>query len=166
MLMNRADWPADPSFAEIFPILAPPGMLRLLREQLVGEDADRRASWTNCRVIEALYDPGEHVRVAYVLSCGESIKPQRAWPEGDVVYIRSPVRAPMSRRGTVARVGRLKLEVYRFPNDRRLRGLRKFARRDTAAASWQRWLGEDEPAIELQTDTLRRALMRYVPEHK
>lgn len=166
MLTSRTDWPADPSFAATFAALEPHNLLGVLRSQLVREDAERRDSWTSCRVIEALYDPGEHVRVAYVLTNNDRLNPQRAWPEGDIVYLRYPVRNPMSRRGTLIRVGDCELEAYRFPNDRRLRGLRKFARRDSAAESWQRWLRQDEPAIDLQTDTLRRGLMRYVPEQK
>ena len=68
----------------------------------------------------------------------------------------------MSRRGSIVRVDVCDIEVYRFPNDRRLRGLRKFAGRDRAARAWQRWLDQDETGLELQPDTLRRSLLRYV----
>ena len=168
MLTDANDWPTDPAFAAVFPLLSPQRMLGVLRGGLATAKTIRKLprDWEACRAIEALYDPGRHVRVAYVLSADNGVASRRSWPEGDVVYVRYPVRSPMSRRGVVLDIDGRAMEVYRFPNDRRLRGLRKFTSRAAAATTWQQWLREDDPAIELDPDTLRRGLMRYVPEQK
>ena len=165
MLTNPRDWPSDPEFAGVFRILSPQRLLPALQAQLARDSAGRGEDWNVCRAIEALYDPGQHVRVVYALSAGE-VAAQRAWPAGELFYVRYPVRSPMSRRGFVMSVDGFDVEVYRFPNDRRLRGLRRFARRDRAAEAWQRWLDDDEPGLQLHPDSLRRGLLRYVPEQK
>ncbi len=166
MLTSRADWPCDPAFADLFSALAPDALLRVMREGLVTESAERRDTWRSCRVIEALYDPGDHVRIAYAMLPDASVQAERSWPSGDVIYVRYPVREPMSRRGEVLRLGSYDVEVYRFPNDRRLRGLRRFSQRERAAGVWQQWLTEDEPTLALDPASLRRRLLRYVPEQK
>lgn len=162
MLTNRSDWPADPVLLSVFEWLAPDRVLAAMRELASASDDQ----WTECRAVEALYDPGDHVRVAYALLKGDAAAKQRTWPDGDVIYIRYPVRPSMSQRGTIVKLGSVEVELYRFPNDRRLRGLRKFTGRKGAAEAWQRWLNDDEPTLELQPGTLRRSLLRYVPEQK
>ncbi len=64
------------------------------------------------------------------------------------------------------RIGGAEVEVYRFPNDRRLRGLRKFVASEPAVATWQNWLEEDAVEERLDPATLQRFLLRYVPEQK
>ena len=158
MLANPSDWPCDPVFGDVFAALSPDRVRPALSAGL-GE------TWSHCSVIEALYDPGAQVRIAYALS-HKPLRPGRAWPDGEVFYLRYPVRRPMSRRGEVFSIDGHELELYRFPNDRRLRGLRRFSKREHAAEVWQRWLKEREPQLTLQPDTLRRELLRYVPEQK
>ncbi|MEE9293491.1 MAG: aminoglycoside phosphotransferase family protein [Phycisphaerae bacterium] len=184
MLTNPNDWPVDPTHGRIIEALAPDRILPVLREHIrtnsppknesspasgVACDTPGSVEFTQrpvCRAIEALYDPGEHVRIAYVLFNDGNPGRRRTWPDGDVCYVRYPVRQPMSRRGRIVNVGGFDVELYRFPSDRRLRGLRKFAGRDRAARAWQHWLSQDESALELQPDSLRRSLLRYVPEQK
>ncbi len=156
MLTNQNDWPVDPEFGSIVEALSPQSVLPTLRAKINPEAR-------TCRAIEAMYDPGLQIRVAYTLLEDEN---RRNWPDGDVCYLRYPVRHPMSRRGEILEIGGFSMEFYRFPNDRRLRGLRKFASRIHAAQTWQRWLSEDETSLELQPETLRRDLLRYVPEQK
>jgi aminoglycoside phosphotransferase (APT) family kinase protein len=158
MLVKPSDWPCDPVFGDVFSALTPDQVGSALR-------ASVDESWSHCSMIEALYDPGVQVRIAYALS-DKPLRPGRAWPDGEVVYLRYPVRRPMSRRGEVFSIDGHELELYRFPNDRRLRGLRRFSKRDHAVNVWQRWLDESEPQLKLQPDTLRRELLRYVPEQK
>lgn len=167
MLTTRDDWPADPAFAPAFASLSPERVLELARGQLVPESPHHRPqAWTACRVLEAMYDPGQHIRVVYALLDDETTTAQRCWPDGDLIYLRYPVRKPMSRRGTILSADGYDFEVYRFPNDRRLRGLRRFAQRSRAVGVWQAWLNEDESSLTLAPDTLRRRLLRYVPEQK
>lgn len=166
MLTNSGDWPLDPVFSTVFESLAPDRVLSAMRERVSLTASASDDPWTDCRAIEALYDPGDHVRIAYALLKGDVTAEQRTWPDSDVIYIRYPVRPSMSQRGTIVRLGSVEVELYRFPNDRRLRGLRKFTGRKRAAEAWQRWLNDDEPTLELQPDTLRRSLLRYVPEQK
>ena len=158
MLVNPSDWPCDPVFGGVFAALSPDHVGSALR-------ASFDESWSHCSMIEALYDPGAQVRIAYALS-DKPLRPGRAWPDGQILYLRYPVRRPMSRRGEVFSIDGHELELYRFPNDRRLRGLRRFSKRAHAAEVWQRWLNESEPQLTLQPETLRRELLRYVPEQK
>ncbi len=166
MLTNPNDWPADAAFGQAVKCLSPDRLLPVLQKLLASEDNGVQRVPTTCRVIEALYDPGDQVRIAYVVFNDDDSGTRRVWPDGDVCYVRYPVRESTSRRGMVAKVDGTEFELYFFPNDRRLRGLRKFAKRDRAAAVWQRWLADDEPGLELLPETLRRSLLRYVPEQK
>ncbi len=171
MLTRASDCPVDPVHGRFIEGLTPERMAPILRQKLGLPASPQCGSGSHpgiatCRVVEALYDPGEQLRIAYVLFDNDNTDPKRAWPDGDLCYVRFPVRETVSRRGTSLSMDGLDFEVYSFPNDRRLRGLRKFARRDRAATTWQRWLSEDEPGLDLQPDTLRRSLLRYVPEQK
>lgn len=165
MLSNRTQWPADPIFGGLFAALSPASMAEVLRAHLRRDRLGGVGEWRGCRAIEALYDAGEQVRVAYALT-RDAGAGRRVWPDGRLFYIRYPVREPMSARGRVVRLGGFDVEIYRLPNDRRLRALRKFSRRDRAAQAWQRWLSADEPGMVLEPETLRRSLLRYVPEQK
>ena len=168
MLTNPSDRPCDPAFAGLFEALSPQRFLSAL-SRYAGKPKATAAppmdAASHCAVIEALYDPGSHVRIAYVIS-DKPLSVLRSWPAGEVFYARYPVRQPMSRRGFVMCTEGFDVEVYRFPNDRRLRGMRKFNGRDRAAEVWQRWLEREEPGFKLASDTLRRGLLRYVPEQK
>jgi len=146
-------------------MMIPERAFETLRAACAGDGAapDR---WTQCRVIEALYDPGARLRIAYALCPSDDVPDARVWPQADVAYIHYPVRSPVSRRGLVLNADGAECELYWFPNDRRLRGLRRFAGRQGAAGTWARWLAEDEPNLRLLPDTLRRSLVRYVPEQK
>lgn len=163
MSSSPNNWPCDPAFKDLFAELSAPRMASALQALVRRSDADDGAP-TNCRMIEALYDPGQQIRIAYAVS--HKKHPARVWPDGTLFYVRYPVRQPMSRRGCTITVGKHELEVYRFPNDRRLRGLRKFSSRQGAAAVWQAWLERNEPDLTLDPRSLRRRLLRYVPEQK
>lgn len=161
-LPGHGDAALDPVLAQ----LDAESVLAACQEQLpAGEPAGRRL-WRCARAVEALYHPGRYVRVAYAFLSDSSIPDHRVWPHGDVVYLHAPVRRPMSRRGVVLQLGGMDVEMYRFPNDRRLRGLRKFAAQRTAAAIWQDWIDQDGAKERLDPRTLQRFLLRYVPEQK
>jgi aminoglycoside phosphotransferase (APT) family kinase protein len=154
-------WPADPAFGDLFAELSP----QVLPAALCRDGVPGAAGWSGCQILEALYDPGRQLRLAFALG-GAQLSAARAWPDGAVFYLRHPVRRPMSRRGRVIRLGGLECELYRFPNDRRLRGLRRFAARAQAASIWQQWLDASGEPLQLQHASLRRSLLRYVPEQK
>ncbi len=158
MLTRSSDYPADPAFADLFPRLAPADILPALRAHGAPEGEA-------CRVLEALYDPGRQIRLAYGVGPVD-FDHRRVWPDGEVFALHYPVRPPMSRRGKVVALGPFDVELYHFPNDRRLRGLRKFAGRERAAEVWQTWIDNDEPGLSLEAESLRRGLLRYVPEQK
>ena len=160
------DMPADDTLGDIMGRLAPDALLSEGRDQLAQlQDADDEV-WRGMRIMEALYHPGRYVRVAYALLHDESVPERRLWPEADVVYLHAPVRQPVSRRGTTLTLGGHHVEAYRFPNDRRLRGLRKFAGSTSAAGAWQSWLDQAGDSFEIDAHTLQRLLLRYVPEQK
>jgi aminoglycoside phosphotransferase len=166
MLTSPGDLPADPVLDAVLAHLAPDAVLAACRARLVTVAPAVRDSWTCCRMIEASYHPRRYVRVAYALLSDPVIPLNRSWPEGQVVYLHAPLRAPLSRRGTLLTLGGIPIEAYAFPDDRRLRGLRKFAGRAVAASTWQEWLIRSGDNFQLQPESLRRVLLRYVPEQK
>lgn len=166
MLSNALDLPDDPAFAPLRDSLAPDCILEACREQLTRIDSTVRLRWQHARMIESLYHPGRYLRIAYVFVDEASTPPRRHWPEGQIVYINAPVRRPMSRRGHLLQLDGGQVEVYRFPNDRRLRGLRKFTRRDLTSQTWQDWMDGAGAGDRIDPASLQRLLVRYVPEQK
>ena len=142
--------------------LTPERVLERCRDTLVDIDADERQQWTQCHGLEAIYQPGRAVCAAFVLLADPSMAPDRYWAEGRIIYLRAPVREPVSRRGRVVQIGGQRFELYRFPNDRRLTGLRHTTARDSTAALWHQCAGHDAPT----PNNLQRYLIKYVPERK
>ena len=160
------DIPADAVLGAVFERLDPMTVLGAVRDQATGEDASTRAEWRHCRMINSIYHPGRHVQATFAILADESIPRRRYWPEGQIVYVRAPLRRPMSRRGFELRLGGESVECYLFPNDRRLRHMRRFAGSSDAATVWQTWLDCSGDGFRLDPPTLRRRLVRYVPEKK
>lgn len=158
--------PSDPVLDPVIACFDTESMLAACAEQLNSVDSAVRRSWRHARLIEALYHPGRYVRAAYALLADSSIPDHRVWPQADIVYVHAPVRSPMSRRGTVLRLNGGAVEVYRFPKDRRLHGLRKAAAQEPAVTMWQEWMDQDGTGEHLEAQTLQRFLLRYVPEQK
>ncbi len=158
--------PADDVLAGFITRIGPDSVMKACRDQMTSLDETRRSAWHDVRMVEALYHPGRYIRVAYAFLPERSVPSTRLWPESDVVYVHAPVRQPVSRRGQLLTIDGQDFEAYRFPNDRRLRGLRKFASTADALRVWQQWLDQDETSHEIHGSTLQRLLMRYVPEHK
>jgi aminoglycoside phosphotransferase (APT) family kinase protein len=166
MLTNRLEIPVDHVLGDWRERLAPARVLEVCKADLLRVAAEVRASWRDIRVVEALYHPGRYLRIAYVLLADPSTPPERQWPEGQVVYLHTPLRQPLSRRGQPLCLNGINVEAYSFPNDRRLRGMRNFAGRADAAATWQRWIDSGPADFDIEADSLQRLLMRYVPEQK
>lgn len=160
------DIPPDEALGLAVDCLEPGLVLQACRDGLDRVDEERRRGWRDARVIEALYHPGRYVRVAYAMASDAAVPSHRLWPEADLVYVHVPIRQPVSRRGTTVSVGGTEFEAYAFPNDRRLRGLRKFTGRESAAEVWQQWLTDSGNPGDIDVDTLQRLLVRYVPEQK
>lgn len=164
LTMNDAI-PSEHAIAGFSDCLNEQAVLAACRAQLAQVDASVRLGWASARRIEALYHPGRYLRVAYVLLPAGDIEANRYWPEGQLIYLQAPLRAPLSRRGTRLELGSADVEAYVFPNDRRLRGMRKFAGRDTTAKTWAQW-SEKTGDGRIVPETLQRLLVRYVPEQK
>lgn len=165
-MTHQLELPDDSALENVIAGLGTESMLAICQEQLDGVDAAVRREWKQCRVVEALYHPGRYIRVAYAFLSDPSIPDHRTWPRSDIVYVNAPVRTPMSRRGSLLKLGGAELEAYRFPNDRRLRGLRKFTAQESALATWQGWIDQSGKQERLAPKTLQRFLLRYVPEQK
>ncbi|MBI4717176.1 MAG: hypothetical protein HY763_05180 [Planctomycetes bacterium] len=146
--------------------LEPRLVLEACREQFTRVGVQRRERWRTARMIEALYDPQRYLRVVYAFLDDADTPDRRLWPEGDLVYLHTPLRDPISRRGTALVLEGTTAEAYCFPNDRRLRGLRRFTRREAAARVWQEWLDPQGERYRIEPDSLQRLLVRYVPEQK
>lgn len=166
MSSTNVQFPIDAQFGDWNERLQPARVLEVCREQLERVPDDSRRAWRECRMIEALYHPGRYLRVAYALLDDPATPANRQWPEGQIIYLNAPVRAPMSRRGAVLSIDGEQVEAYRFPNDRRLRGLRTFAGRGDTVATWQRWIDESTRDFTIRPESLQRLLVRYVPEQK
>ncbi len=158
--------PADRVITFLPSLLDPKMVLDACRDNLNRIDSATRQSWQSARMIEALYHPERYIRVVYALVSDLETESSRYWPEGQLVYLSAPVREPMSRRGEVLQIGDAEVEAYAFPNDRRLRGLRTFAKRELCAQNWQGWVRETGSNDILQVESLQRLLVRYVPEQK
>lgn len=159
------DFPRDRVLGEVLARLDPATVLAAIQAQFDDIPQYTRDGWRHIVAIDAAYHPERHVRLVFALLSDPQTPHERLWPEGELVYLHAPVRRPMSRRGRILRLGDVEVEVYRFPDDRRLRGLRKFASATAAPQQWQRWIdatggGEINPA------TLQRRFIRYVPEEK
>ncbi len=160
------DIPIDEFLGDVVNRLAPESVVSACREQLRRVEPGDRDAWRQSRIIEALYHPGRYMRIAYAFTTDAEVPSHRLWPQAQIVYVRAPVRRPMSQRGSILSLNGAEVEVYRFPNDRRLRGLRKFASRESATATWQGWIDEAKQDASLDPASLQRTLMRYVPEQK
>ncbi|MFQ5428779.1 MAG: phosphotransferase family protein [Phycisphaerae bacterium] len=158
--------PDDAVLGDLRSCFQPAAVLDACREQLRRIGRSERDAWRDCRMVEALYHPQRYARVAYALLDSETIPAQRFWPQGRIVYLHTPPRRPVSRRGDVLTIAGRSVEVYCFPNDRRLRNLRKFQNRADATRWWKRWLDETGDDFRIDRDSLRRVLIRYVPEQK
>lgn len=159
-------FPVDPVMGDLAARLAPEHVFEHCRGRLAADAPNEAHRWSCCRVIDALYHPGRYIRVAYALHSGADVSERRIWPEGQIVYIHHPVRSPVSRRGWVIDLGGIAVEFYAFPNDRRLRGVRKIAGRKQGLILWQRWIDQSSDALTLTEGSLRRRLIRYVPEQR
>ncbi|MEK6677083.1 MAG: phosphotransferase [Planctomycetota bacterium] len=166
MLTTAMNVPNETVIGALTPLVDAELVLQACRGQLTRVKEDVRSSWRSARLIEALYHPKRYVRVVYALMDDPATPASRLWPEGQLVYFHAPVRRPMSRRGTVLELDGQSVEAYAFPQDRRLRGLRTFARRDRCAATWQKWSACGGNGLNLNPGSLQRLLVRYVPEQK
>lgn len=166
MLTPLIPLPAETSLSAMSACLDPAVVLEATRSELRRVDEEARARWCEARMIEAIYHPSRYLRIVYAMVDDAETSASRTWPEGQLVYLHAPVRRPMSQRGEVIRVGGHPVEAYAFPNDRRLRGLRTFARKDLAAATWQTWAAQTGEAACMDESSMQRLLVRYVPEQK
>lgn len=153
----------DPIVADALRALDNDNVRTSVGDLIKGADGEAPAA---CRFVEALYHPGRYVRAAFALVSDPETPRKRYWPQGQVIYLHHPVRRPMSRRGRVIMINDSAFECYAFPNDRRLRGLRRFTSRHAATACWQDWLDRSGDAFNIDPSTLRRVMLRYVPEQK
>lgn len=136
-------------------------LLRALTQQLPAIEAAEKP-FVGCRVVNALYQPSRALMLAVALLDDVAIPDDRLWPEGRIVYLQSPVRSPVSRRGKAIDILGQPFEAYVFPNDRRLRSLRNLAGSEDAQTFWR-------SLFSLPTDEnaeLKRQLLRYAPEQK
>ena len=166
MLKTAIDIPSKDAIAGFRSCLHAQVVLSACRDQLVGVEKSVRSAWRHARLVEALYHPRRYLRVVYALGDNPKLPANRLWPEGRLVYLHAPLRKPMSRRGTIVTIGGAEVEAHCFPNDRRLRGLRRFALRESTLHVWQQWIDQSGDGFCIDPASLQRLLVRYVPEQK
>ncbi len=162
MLDRRLELPNQDDRVPLASKLTPQLVLEACADHVPSPKAAAHSSWSVCRVLDVLYHPGRYLSAAFVLLDSDKTTPDRYWADGQIIYIRQPVRFPISQRGALIEIDGQVAELYRFPNDRRLRDLRRISSRSTIAELWSGWSGvlsEDQPEIQ-------RQLLRYVPEKK
>lgn len=160
------EMPLDPQLGDLRAALAPSRVLQACKGELTRATPSERESWKCARVIEALYSPGREVRIAYSLLTDPQTPDERIWPEAQIVYLVSPVRANESQRGELLEIDGHTFEAYHFPNDRRLRNVRRFQGKADAIAAWQSWIDGGTGDFRIDPESLQRRLVRYVPEQK
>ena len=161
MLSALYDIPSHDPVAGGLAQLDETALLRLCNEQLGGHEQEN-GPWTFCRAVNAQYRPGRRIALALALLHDADVPEDRYWPQETLVHLHVPVREPVSRRGCVVRGPAGEMEAYMFPNDRKLRSLRSISSAAGATELWRRWF-KDAGQREL---SLRRQLLRYVPESK
>lgn len=166
MVLDALELPAEDALCRPAALLTPGYVLDVARDELARLDTGPPEPWQHCRVVEAFYHPRRYVRIAVALLTDASTPSIRFWPDGQIAYFHWPARHPVSRRGAVVRLGDQDAELYLFPNDRRLRGLRHFTGRAAVARLWQEWGAQSGVPDGADTEALRRVLIRYVPEQK
>ncbi|HPF38977.1 MAG TPA: aminoglycoside phosphotransferase family protein [Phycisphaerae bacterium] len=166
MLKHTPDIPTDDSLGDLAVAFAPDAILEACRRDLNRVPVGERDGWSECRFLEAFYHPRRYFRAAYALLSDPSTPVNRYWPEATIIYAHARPRATMSARGQLITVRGLDVEAYAFPNDRRLRSVRRFQGRESAVETWQRWLAASGDAFRIAPDTLRRVMIRYVPEKR
>ncbi len=167
MLIAPHEYPADHVVTSLPSLLDEQAVLDACRSQLVrGRDEGEKHDWCAAKRIETLYHPNRYVKVVYALLSDPNTPANRYWPTGQLVYLFAPARESASRRGEIIHVGGQDVEAYQFPNDRRLRGVRNFAGRESCVEVWQNWLRASGIQATVKIDTLQRLLVRYVPEQK
>lgn len=159
------DRPRDPVLERTWAELTPAAVLRAMREQWTDLPAERRDAWRSIVALDAAYHPRRHIRMSFAVLADEATPHERYWPEGELVYLHAPVRSPMSRRGRILRLGQVQVEGYLFPEDRRLRGLRKTTSTQFIVDTWRGWLEQTSGGV-LHPETLQRRFIRYGPEQK
>lgn len=160
------EMPIDAQLGDLRAALAPQRVLQACKSALTRATPGERESWKCARIIEALYSPGREVRIAYSLLTDPQTPDERIWPEAQIVYLVSPVRPSESQRGELLEIDGHTFEAYHFPNDRRLRTVRRFQGKADAIAAWQSWINQGAGDFRIDGDSLQRRLVRYVPEQK
>jgi hypothetical protein len=166
VVTDGIELPTEDARCRVTASLSPRSVLDVCREQLPAVEPQIRQSWQHCHAIEALYHPGRYVRIAYALLAEEAAPPERFWPKDCLCYFHWPVRRPMPRRGAVVHLNGCDVETYCFPDDRRLRRLRRFTRKRVIGRLWRSWVDGRDALAEADHGPVQRQLIRYVPEHK
>lgn len=159
------DFPRDDVLGEAFAQLDAAAVLAALKERFDDVPTDARDRWRHIVGVDAAYHPRRHLRLAFALLVDARTPYERFWPEGELIHLHTPIRRPMSRRGRIFRLGSVAFETYRFPDDRRLRGLRRFTSAMDASRQWQKWL-DATGGGGIDAESLQRRFIRYVPEEK
>lgn len=166
MLIQAPDIPTDDRLGDLAAAFDPAAVLEACRRDLNRVPIEQRERWGECRFIEAFYHPRRYFRAAFALLSDTSTPPNRYWPEATIIYVHTRPRTPVSARGQQMTIRGLDVETYAFPNDRRLRSARKFQGRESAFEAWQRWLVASGDSFRIAPETLRRVMIRYVPEKR
>jgi tRNA A-37 threonylcarbamoyl transferase component Bud32 len=166
MLTMKTDIPPDARLGDLAGAFDPPEVLNACRAGLQRIDERERERWRECQLVEAFYHPGRYLRAAFALLSDSDTPSNRFWPEATIIYLHTPARMPMSARGECLTIRGLRVEAYAFPNDRRLRSVRKFQGRQQALEAWRGWLESKGDDFRLDDASLRRVMIRYVPEKR
>lgn len=154
------DIPNDTAMPALHTTAQPRAMLRHCQQALLSEAVEVRDSWSKCVPTEAVYQPGRACRIAYQLFGDDPDRP-------DIVYARWAVEGARDH-ASAARVETPdgSFELYRYPRDRRLRGIRDMRRGDWLQAESSRWCRARFGAGIFADGSWRCSPIKYVPESR
>lgn len=158
-LSSTLQVPRDPRLPGLTDAAQPEQMLELCRAHLTNVPSAQRDAWTDCAVMDAVYQPGRACRIAYALNADDDERPE-------IVYARWSRERRMHASAVRVRLERGWVDLHRYPRDRRMRAVRSMQRDDWlrhASRQWFcEWLGEGAFADE----GWRCTPIKYVPESR
>lgn len=151
--------PRDPQLPGLTDAAQPEHMLEWCRAHLTNVPPARREAWTDCTVMDAVYQPGRACRIAYALRVGDDDR-------REIVYARwSPDRRTHASAVRV-RLPRGFVDLHRFPRDRRMRAVRSMQRDGWLREAAERWFREWRGDGAFASDGWRCSPVKYVPESR
>lgn len=162
-MSTSPDFPLESALNAALPGLAdsaaPARMLQTCRDVLTQAPAEQRGAWTNCSVMEAVYQPGRACRISYSLTGPDDAA-------SELVYARwssEPEDEPAAFRVPTPRGAFL---LFRYPRDRRMSVIRSMRRKTWLHRASNAWFARLLGHGAMDTEGWRCGPLKWVPESR